>query len=90
MMKSASDLCDAYERGIVVLELLFTDFSGRQQSQGEAFTLKCFEDNSKVGKVQVPPETIVGWLGFGIYGSNRDLDELGALNLVFTGSQHIR
>ena len=47
-MKSTSDLCNAYEGGIAVLELLFTNFGGRQQFYGEAVTVKCFEDNSKV------------------------------------------
>ena len=47
-MKSTPDLCDAYEGGIVVLEPLFTNFGGSERFYGEAVTVKCFEDNSKV------------------------------------------
>ena len=53
------DLCDAYEGRIAGLEPLFTNFGGRERFYGEAVTVKCFEDNSKVKEIAGTAETIV-------------------------------
>lgn len=42
------DLCDAYPDSISVVEPLFQSFGGRNNFGGEIFTVKCFEDNSRV------------------------------------------
>ena len=106
-MKSTPDLCDVYEGGISTLDPIFTNFGGRERFYGEAVTVKCFEDNSKVkelagtagkGRVMVVDgggslrrallgdmtganALANGWAGFVIYGSIRDVDELGAMDL---------
>ncbi len=106
-MKSTPDLCDAYEDGIVVLEPLFTNFGGREWFYGEAVTVKCFEDSSKVkelagtaghnrvmvvdgggslrrallGDMIAANALANGWAGSVIYGSIRDVDELGTMDL---------
>lgn len=49
-MKSTPDVCDAYEGGIAVVEPLFTNFGCRERFYGEAVSVKCFEENSKVKK----------------------------------------
>jgi regulator of ribonuclease activity A len=41
------DLCDNYP-DVEVLDLIFTNYGGKQAFGGEVVTVKCFEDNSKV------------------------------------------
>ncbi|MFK8017356.1 MAG: ribonuclease E activity regulator RraA [Gammaproteobacteria bacterium] len=52
MRVSVCDLCDLHEESVQVAEPLFTDYGGATTFTGEVFTVRCFEDNSKV-KVRV-------------------------------------
>ncbi|WP_372747386.1 ribonuclease E activity regulator RraA [Litorivivens sp.] len=47
---STPDLCDAYGDKIQVAEPVFRHFGGSENFHGEIATVKCFEDNSKVGE----------------------------------------
>lgn len=54
-MKSTPDLCDEFADGLSVLEPIFTNFGGRVHFFGEAVTVKCFEDNSKIKELAGQP-----------------------------------
>ncbi len=44
------DLCDAYGDKVQVAEPVFRHYGGCENFYGEIATVKCFEDNSKVGE----------------------------------------
>jgi regulator of ribonuclease activity A len=48
--KSTPDICDDYERTIRIVDpsIGLRNFGGRTRFGGQAITVKCFEDNSKV------------------------------------------
>lgn len=50
-----TDLCDAYEDQVRVLEPMFSSFGGRDAFHGRIATLKLFEDNSLVRKTLESP-----------------------------------
>ena len=50
MTISTPDLCDAYGDKVQVAEPLFRHYGGVDNFYGEIVTVKCFEDNSKVGE----------------------------------------
>ncbi|GLS27098.1 ribonuclease E activity regulator RraA [Marinibactrum halimedae] len=45
---STPDICDQFPEEVRVLEPMFANFGGIARFSGEAVTVKCFEDNSKV------------------------------------------
>ncbi|MFT5033788.1 MAG: regulator of ribonuclease activity A [Bermanella sp.] len=47
---STPDLCDAYGDDVQVADPIFRHFGGIDNFYGEITTVKCFEDNSKVGE----------------------------------------
>ena len=47
---STPDLCDAYGDKVQVAEPVFRHYGGSENFFGEIATVKCFEDNSKVGE----------------------------------------
>ncbi|WP_372777872.1 ribonuclease E activity regulator RraA [Litorivivens sp.] len=47
---STPDLCDAYGDKVQVADPVFRHFGGNDNFHGEIATVKCFEDNSKVGE----------------------------------------
>lgn len=47
---STPDLCDAYGDDVQVADPIFRHFGGIENFYGEIATVKCFEDNSKVGE----------------------------------------
>ncbi|HCS27759.1 MAG TPA: putative 4-hydroxy-4-methyl-2-oxoglutarate aldolase [Spongiibacteraceae bacterium] len=47
---STPDLCDAYGDKVQVADPVFRHFGGIENFYGEIATVKCFEDNSKVGE----------------------------------------
>jgi regulator of ribonuclease activity A len=51
MIISTPDLCDEYGDDVQVADPVFKHFGGMQQFGGEVVTVKCFEDNSKVGEM---------------------------------------
>lgn len=55
MSYSVPDICDEFIDEIVVLEPLFSDFGGKERFCGEVVTIKCFEDNSRVGEAVRSP-----------------------------------
>ncbi|OMQ41019.1 ribonuclease E activity regulator RraA [Pseudomonas putida] len=55
MTVKTSDLCDQYPDSIRVLTPMFQDFGGKNDFQGRAFTLKCFEDNSRIKEISSLP-----------------------------------
>ena len=48
MIPSTCDLYDRFENAARVIGAQFRDFGGRRRFAGEAVTVKCFEDNSRV------------------------------------------
>lgn len=50
-----TDLCDAYEDKVRVVEPMFASFGGRSAFHGRIATLKLFEDNSLVRKALESP-----------------------------------
>ena len=48
---STPDLCDEYGDAVQVAEPVFKHYGGIHQFKGEIVTVKCFEDNSKVGEM---------------------------------------
>lgn len=42
------DLCDLYPTYVSIADPIFQDFGGRTEFHGEAVTVFCFEDNSRV------------------------------------------
>jgi regulator of ribonuclease activity A len=55
MTISTPDLCDEYGDEVQVAEPVFKHFGGIRQFGGEIVTVKCFEDNSKVGEMVKTP-----------------------------------
>jgi regulator of ribonuclease activity A len=55
MTQSTSDLYDQYEERLRVLPPLFHDFGARSRFSGEAVTVRCFEDNSRVKELLSTP-----------------------------------
>ena len=51
MTISTPDLCDEYGDAVQVAEPVFRHYGGLRRFGGEAVTVKCFEDNSKVGEM---------------------------------------
>lgn len=51
MIISTPDLCDQYGDAVQVLEPLFRHYGQLRQFGGKVATVKCFEDNSKVGEL---------------------------------------
>lgn len=50
MAYSVPDICDEFIDEVSVLEPIFRDFGGKERFCGEVVTVKCFEDNSRVGE----------------------------------------
>ena len=48
MTYSIPDICDEFPADIKVVEPHFTDFGNKRRFCGEVFTIKCYEDNSRV------------------------------------------
>lgn len=55
MTISTPDLCDEYGDSIQVAEPVFKHYGALRQFGGEVVTVKCFEDNSKVGEILRTP-----------------------------------
>lgn len=55
MTLSTPDLCDEYGDAVQVADPVFKHFGGIRQFGGEIVTVKCFEDNSKVGEMLRAP-----------------------------------
>lgn len=51
MIISTPDLCDQYGDAVQVLEPIFKHYGKLRQFGGRVATVKCFEDNSKVGEL---------------------------------------
>lgn len=51
MTISTPDLCDEFGDEVQVAEPIFQHYGGVRQFGGEVVTVKCFEDNSKVGEL---------------------------------------
>lgn len=51
MIISTPDLCDQYGDAVQVLEPLFRHYGQLRHFGGKVATVKCFEDNSKVGEL---------------------------------------
>lgn len=50
-----ADLCDEFGEKAKVLRPIFSDFGGQSRSFGEAVTIKCFEDNSRIKELSTQP-----------------------------------
>jgi regulator of ribonuclease activity A len=57
MTHSTCDLYDQHEERLRVLPPLFHDFGARSRFSGEAVTVQCFEDNSRVKELLSTPGT---------------------------------
>ena len=57
MLDLLPDLCDEHGEKVTVLEPLFESFGGEAIFWGQAVTIRCFEDNSKVRQVLAMPGT---------------------------------
>lgn len=55
MTISTPDLCDEYGDDVTVLAPVFHHYGGVRRFGGEVVTVKCFEDNSKVGETLRTP-----------------------------------
>ena len=55
MTTSTCDLCDTHGERARVVAPLFRHFGGRRAFHGEAVTVKCFEDNSRVKEIVATP-----------------------------------
>lgn len=55
MTFKTTDLCDQFEQQVRVLAPVFRDFGGRISFHGEAVTVKCFEDNSRIKELSLTP-----------------------------------
>ena len=55
MSFQTTDLCDAHEGAVRVVEPIFRSFGGRAAFSGRISTIKCFEDNSLVREVLGKP-----------------------------------
>lgn len=56
-----TDLCDANEDRVRVVEPMFSSFGGRDSFHGRIATLKLFEDNSLVRKTLESPVADECW-----------------------------
>lgn len=54
-MIKTTDLCDEYAEKARVLAPLFVDLGGKRDFQGQAVTVKCFEDNSRIKELSSQP-----------------------------------
>ena len=50
-----TDLCDAFTDKARVLAPVFVDLGARKDFAGEAVTVKCFEDNSRIKELSTQP-----------------------------------
>lgn len=48
-----TDLCDEHGNDARTLAPIFNDYGGRKDFAGEAVTVKCFEDNSRIKELSV-------------------------------------
>lgn len=55
MFESTCDLYDRFEATARVADPVFRDFGRRHRFSGEAVTVKCFEDNSRVKELLATP-----------------------------------
>ncbi|MGB5831932.1 MAG: ribonuclease E activity regulator RraA [Thiohalocapsa sp.] len=55
MTISTADLYDQFADDLAVCEAIFADFGGRQDFFGQAVTVKCFEDNSRIKEALAQP-----------------------------------
>lgn len=55
MTISTPDLCDEYGNAVRVADPVFKHYGAIRQFGGEVVTVKCFEDNSKVGEMVRTP-----------------------------------
>lgn len=55
MPYKTTDLCDQYGNEAEVFEPIFRDFGGKADFEGKAFTVKCFEDNSRIKELSLEP-----------------------------------
>jgi regulator of RNase E activity RraA len=56
-----TDLCDANEDTVRVVEPMFSSFGGRDSFHGKIATLKLFEDNTLVRKTLESPGADESW-----------------------------
>lgn len=54
-MRATTDLCDAFEAAVRVVDLPWLDLGGRVAFCGEISTIKAFEDNSRVREAVAEP-----------------------------------
>jgi regulator of ribonuclease activity A len=57
MSYKTTDLCDEFGDKARVLAPIFQDLGGRNDFTGEAVTVKCFEDNSRIKELSLGPGT---------------------------------
>jgi regulator of ribonuclease activity A len=57
MTFKTTDLCDQFEKTVRVFTPIFRDFGGRISFHGQAVTVKCFEDNSRIKELSATPGT---------------------------------
>lgn len=50
-----ADLCDEFGEKAKVFRPIFSDFGGQTRCFGEAVTVKCFEDNSRIKELSSQP-----------------------------------
>ena len=96
MKYDTSELCDIYQEDVNVVEPLFSNFGGRASFGGQIITVKCFEDNGLLydlleqngrGRVLLVDAELARlavqneWEGLVIYGSVRQVDDLGELDI---------
>lgn len=55
MSYKTTDLCDDFGHKARVLAPIFQDLGGRKDFMGEAVTVKCFEDNSRIKELSAAP-----------------------------------
>ena len=96
MKYDTSELCDIYQEDVNVVEPLFSNFGGRSSFGGQIITVKCFEDNGLLydlleqngrGRILLVDAELARlavqneWEGLVIYGSVRQVDDLGELDI---------
>lgn len=57
MSFKTTDLCDEFGDKARVLAPIFQDLGARKDFTGEAVTVKCFEDNSRIKELSAQPGT---------------------------------
>ncbi|MDO7911207.1 ribonuclease E activity regulator RraA [Pseudomonas sp. 22-AL-CL-001] len=55
MRIKTTDLCDELGDAVQVLAARFVDLGGKADFQGQAVTVKCFEDNSRIKELSTEP-----------------------------------